>query len=180
MPPAPAAGARGRRTKSRHALGRLGGARLRTWNPGEGVPLARGAPERRRTCASEMSVPLHTPAAKDKLCLALRVLLRPVHMEHLWTATGPTPEALHLRQTGGRPLSGTARLLVLAAFDLWNHDGHADFGELVHRLGIEHFVPLLSLALAVKLDAVQLDEGDAIDEWLAEYDPEARVRPIRH
>ncbi len=121
-------------------------------------------------------------AAKDKLCLAIRVLLRPVHMEHLWTATGPTPEAMHLRQTGGRSLSRPARLLVLAAFDLWNQDGHVDFGELVYRLEIEHFVPLLSLTLAVKLNAVPLDEddADAIDEWLAEYDPEARVHPIRH
>jgi hypothetical protein len=39
--------------------------------------------------------------AKDKLCLAIRVPLRPVH---------------------------------LAAFDLWDREGHALFGEMLHAL----------------------------------------------
>jgi hypothetical protein len=82
---------------------------------------------------------------------------------------------MHLRQTGGRPLSGTARLLILAAFDLWDQRGHALLGEMLELLDADHMERLFGLVLAVKKH-----DPEALDEWLGVHDPGARVRPIRN
>jgi len=63
----------------------------------------------------------------------------------------------------------------LAAFDLWDQEGHALLGEVLHILDADHLDRLFGLALAVKME-----DDEIMNEWLAQYDPEARVRPIRH
>jgi hypothetical protein len=54
--------------------------------------------------------------------------------------------------------------LVLAAFDLWDQQGHVSLGEVIDRLTIDHLDQLFALVLAVKT------QGDKpLDEWLARY-----------
>jgi hypothetical protein len=99
-----------------------------------------------------------------KLSRAIQLFLRVEQLEHLWSDNGPTSDALYARRALGRPLSGNARLLLLAVFDVWDRKGGANFGELVDRLTIDHLNRLFALALAAKAH----DDG-AIDAWLARY-----------
>jgi hypothetical protein len=54
--------------------------------------------------------------------------------------------------------------LVLAAFDVWDQQGHARFGEVIDRLTIDHLDRLFALVLAVKTQ-----DDKPLDEWLARY-----------
>jgi hypothetical protein len=111
---------------------------------------------------------------QEELCLALRALLRPLHLEHLWTAAGPTQEAMHIRRTLGHPLNGAARVLVLAAFDVWDQKGGALFGEIIHLLEVEHLVRLFALAIAVKAD-----DDETLNHWLEQHHPGVTPRHTR-
>ena len=91
-------------------------------------------------------------------------------MDHFWTLEGPTPEASHARRALGRPLSGSRRLVLLAAFDLWDQKGLVDFGALIDQLALDELDRLLSLALAVKAE-----DDRALDQWLVRYDADNRI-----
>ncbi len=100
-----------------------------------------------------------------KLARAIQILLRPARLEHLWSDDGPTAEALYARRALGRPLSGEARILVLAAFDVWDQKGMAYFGELLEQLPLDQVTRVLTLAVAVKAG-----DEKALDDWLARHD----------
>lgn len=96
-------------------------------------------------------------------CAVAYVLLDSLHMGHLWSVEGPTEEACRLLKRRGGPLSSGEGLVLLAAFDLWNGEGRADFSELLYRLDDTRLHLLGSLLIA-------LGSGSAgVDRWLAEH-----------
>lgn len=52
----------------------------------------------------------------------------------LWGASGPSDEAVRLLEADGGYLSSGERLLLKAAFDLWNGQGHCRVDELLDTL----------------------------------------------
>ena len=52
----------------------------------------------------------------------------------LWGAEGPTHKACELLRADGGYLSSGERLLLKAAFDLWNGQGHCRVDELLDTL----------------------------------------------
>jgi hypothetical protein len=99
---------------------------------------------------------------------ACRALLATVRLDRLWTADGPTHEALELLEADGRPLSAAERVMFLAAWGFWNGSGGVTIVEVVERLDCEPAEALCFLMMASKYDA------DAVDDWLAEHErPEA-------
>jgi hypothetical protein len=99
-----------------------------------------------------------------KLCQAIQLLLRHERLEHLWCDQGPTSEAVYARRVLGRTLTGNARLLLLAAFDIWDHEGHTSFGAMIGHLPNDQLQRVFALALAIKTD-----DDSALDEWLVRY-----------
>lgn len=68
-------------------------------------------------------------------CAAVQRLLAAHHgLTGLWTATGPTDFAVELLEAGGGYLSSGERLLLRAAFDLWNGHGKVTVDELLSTL----------------------------------------------
>jgi hypothetical protein len=93
-------------------------------------------------------------------CEAILVLLASLRLERLWTMKGPTDEACELLEQRGGYLSSGERLLLFVAFDMWNGDGHADFGRLLYSLDGERqtMVGLFLIAMA--------QGSHAIDQWI--------------
>jgi hypothetical protein len=79
----------------------------------------------------------------------------------MWTASGPTDEAIALFEAGGGPLSSGERVVLLSAWAFWNSAEKATLADVVYRLDDKnlHAVATLMLALA--------HGGPAIDEWIA-------------
>ena len=98
-----------------------------------------------------------------QICEAVRVLLRSIRLEHLWTDFGPTDEALKLLEDRGSPLSHGEAVMVLTAFDFWNGDGKVEFRELLTVLDRERLALVASLMLASS------EGSDAVDRWMAQY-----------
>lgn len=73
-------------------------------------------------------------ASEKQQCAVIRTLLASVHLERLWTATGPTKEAITLLEAKGGYLSSGERLVLLVAFDVWNGHGNAEVGDLLATL----------------------------------------------
>jgi len=96
-----------------------------------------------------------------QLAHACRVLLAHVGLARLWTARGPTPEAVALRDVNGAPLSPRDRAVFLAAWAFWNGSGGITLAELLDRLDVGPAEALCFLVMASKYDA------DAVDDWLA-------------
>lgn len=61
----------------------------------------------------------------------IRGLLARVHIEHLWTAEGPTEEAVGLLRDKGGPMSHGQTVMLQVAFDLWNGGGKAMLDDLI-------------------------------------------------
>ncbi len=80
-----------------------------------------------------------------------------------WTATGPTPAALELLEHDGGPLSSGERVLLLAAFALWNGDRKLALADVVEHLDGEPVETMCSLIVAMKRGAA------AVDEWITEH-----------
>lgn len=95
-----------------------------------------------------------------QMCEALQALLESVSLDHLWTLDGPTRAALKYRDANGGPLSSGERILLLAAFDLWNGTGNLKFGEVPGPLDPRRARKLLSLLSAITCGS------DAVDQWL--------------
>jgi hypothetical protein len=95
-----------------------------------------------------------------QLSRALMLLLRSVpRLADLWTEQGPTPVALALRDAKGGSLSSGERILLLAAFDLWDRSGGATVNDLL-QLEPGRRQALCSLVIA-------LGHGsDTVDSWL--------------
>jgi len=83
----------------------------------------------------------------------------------MWTDGGPTETAIALMEANGGPLSSGERIVLLAAWAVWNgHDG-ARFADVVYRLDGRNLVALGTLLIAVA------SSGAAIDTWLEKMDP---------
>lgn len=96
----------------------------------------------------------------QQICACIRVLLHSARLEQLWTATGPTDEALALLRDKGGYLSSGERLMLFVAFDFWNGQGNAEFGKLINVLDADKLGLVCSLAIAVA-------EGEeAVAFWL--------------
>lgn len=96
-----------------------------------------------------------------------RALCADVGLGGLWTDDGPTDRAMELRDAGGGPLSTGERIMVLAAWDVWNSDGNVRLSDVVHRLDDHRLATIASLLLAV------MGGSNAIDAWLAERERRA-------
>lgn len=99
-------------------------------------------------------------------CQAIRVLLSSLGLERMWTTTGPTDEACELLEQKGGYLSSGERLLLFVAFDMWNGDGHADFGKLLYSLdgARQRLVGELLVAMSA-------ETNQTIDAWIARHHP---------
>lgn len=101
-----------------------------------------------------------------------RVLLEQLYVKGLWTDDGPTETAFsHLEQDGG-PLSRGERVLLLAAFAIWNGNEKLPFGDIFH-LDDDRLAALASLLMAFSRGST------AIDAWLLERDGRQTVRALR-
>src|SRR6185437_2739583 len=93
-------------------------------------------------------------------CEVLQTLLESVRLDHLWTSNGPTDAALRYRDANGGPLPSGERIMLLAAFDLWNDTGGLKFAEVPGPLDPQRAQKLLSLLSAMTYGS------DAVDRWL--------------
>jgi hypothetical protein len=96
-----------------------------------------------------------------QLARVCRALCADVGLAHLWTDDGPSDEAIGLRDAGGGPLSSGERIMVLAAWDVWNSHGSTNLGDVVHRLDGRRLATIGTLLVAVA------GGMHAIDAWLA-------------
>lgn len=100
--------------------------------------------------------------------LVIRTLLRPAHLDYLWTEAGPTHRARQIFQQYGATLSAPEWLLVQIAFELWDGVRHINLGR-IDTLDLEVTRVVCTLLIAIK-------EGpDAIDAWL-DHEREQRER----
>ena len=96
--------------------------------------------------------------SEKQQCNAIQKLLRPLHLDYLWTESGPTPQAC--KYLKGNPLSSGEDILLRAAFDLWNGAGKVTLWDLQGKLDQKHAEHLLSLVIAIGRGS------DAVDQWL--------------
>lgn len=99
-------------------------------------------------------------------CRAIAALLEASalpRLRGLWTATGPTSEAVELVEAGGGPLSSGEAMMVRAAFDFWNGQGGATLDGLLHVLDPRRAGLVCGLVLAVH------EGGEAVERWTAEH-----------
>ena len=96
-------------------------------------------------------------------CAAIRALLAPIRLAHLWSECGPTDEALKVLEQRGGALSRGEALMVFAAFDFWNGHGKTQLGDLLAVLDTAHMERLASLLIAVSNGAAD------VDRWLVDH-----------
>lgn len=94
---------------------------------------------------------------------AIRALLSTARLGHLWTSSGPTPQASQWLAQDGGPLSSGERVLLLTAWTLWNGEGGIGLGDIVDFLDRERTGALCLLVLAIQ------DGPAAVDEWLEDH-----------
>jgi hypothetical protein len=82
----------------------------------------------------------------------------------MWTGTGPSAEAKQLLASDGGALSGGERIVLLAAWAVWNGDGAIPLGEVISRLDGRAL-----RAMGALLMAIASGEG-AIERWLVEHE----------
>ena len=103
--------------------------------------------------------------SEAQLASVCRALCERVRLDGMWTDGGPTETAIALMEANGGPLSSGERIVLLAAWAVWNgHDG-ARFADVVYRLDGRNLVALGTLLIAVA------SSGAAIDTWLEKMDP---------
>ena len=106
--------------------------------------------------------------SEAQLARVCQALCADVGLARLWTEDGPSDEAVELRDAGGGPLSSGERIMVLAAWDVWNSHGATNLGDVMHRLDGHRLATLGSLLLAVAGGMY------AVDEWLRKRERERR------
>ena len=99
----------------------------------------------------------------QQLARACRALLATARLERLWGDEGPTPHPSELLATNGGALSSGERVMLLAAWALWNGSGGVTLAEMLERLDVDTAEALCFLILASKYG------GDAVDDWIAEH-----------
>ncbi len=99
---------------------------------------------------------------------AIRLLLARLGIEGLWSETGPTTNALRLRDERDAPLSADKRTLLLAAWSLWSPAAlGVALRDVVHGLDRGSCLALCSLIVACTSGT------DAIDAWIEAAEPAA-------
>ena len=97
-------------------------------------------------------------------CQAIRILLKSLNLDYLWTDKGPTPKALFWLE--GSPLSLGEQVMLRCAFDFWNGEGKVTlYRDLLGVLDSARLEKVLTLALAVN------SGGEAVDRWIAHERP---------
>ncbi len=103
--------------------------------------------------------------SEAQLARVCRALCERVRLDGMWTDAGPTETAIALMEANGGPLSSGERIVLLAAWAVWNgHDG-ARFADVIYRLDGRNLVALGTLLVAVA------SSGAAIDTWLEKMEP---------
>ena len=103
--------------------------------------------------------------SEAQLARVCRALCERVRLDGMWTDAGPTETAIALMESNGGPLSSGERIVLLAAWAVWNsHDG-ARFADVIYRLDGRNLVAIGTLLIAVA------SSGAAIDTWLEKMDP---------
>ncbi len=98
--------------------------------------------------------------SEAQLARVCRALCERVRLDGMWTDAGPTETAIALMESNGGPLSSGERIVLLAAWAVWNgHDG-ARFADVIYRLDGRNLVAIGTLLIAVA------SSGAAIDTWL--------------
>jgi hypothetical protein len=98
--------------------------------------------------------------SEAQLARACQALCEGVRLEGMWTDAGPSETAIALMEADGGPLSSGERIVLLAAWAVWNgHDG-ARFADVIYRLDGRNLVALGTLLVAMA------GGGAAIDAWL--------------
>jgi hypothetical protein len=97
---------------------------------------------------------------EQQQCVAIRALLRRVHLESLWAETGPTVRASELLMDGGGPMSHGEAVMLRIAFDLWNGGGKATVDDLLSVLDGGNLAAVGSLL--IELSNARPD----IDKWV--------------
>lgn len=97
----------------------------------------------------------------EQLARTCRALCSLAGLGSLWTLEGPSPRAMALLEADGGPLSSGERVVVLAAWNIWNGSGNVSLSDVVHRLDDRCLAALGSLLVAIA------GGGSAIDRWLA-------------
>ena len=105
-------------------------------------------------------------------CDAVRVLLGSVKLEPLWTAAGPTDEALKLLEQRGGAMSHGEQLMLLVAFDFWNGKGKAELSELLSVLDGDRMRLVASLMIATA------EGSEAVDRWLTKHRAPRALRSV--
>jgi len=77
-----------------------------------------------------------------QLAQVCKALLGRVRKSGLWENSGPTEEACELLAQNGGYLSSGERVMLLAAFALWNGAGKLPLGDVVATLDGEHLAAL--------------------------------------
>ena len=101
-----------------------------------------------------------------------RVLLEKLYVKGLWTDEGPTETALSHLEQNGAPLSRGERVLLLAAFAIWNVNEKLPFAD-VFKLDDDRLAALASLLLACSRGS------SAVDAWICEQDGDSKIRSLR-
>ena len=106
-------------------------------------------------------------AQQARVC---RALCERARLDGMWTEAGPTQAAIALLDVNGGPLSSGERIVLLAAWAVWNSDDGCRFADVLYRLDGPNLRALGTLMLAVA------DGGQAIDEWIEMMGDGGRVR----
>jgi len=86
----------------------------------------------------------------------------------MWTAEGPTDEAIALFEAGGGPLSSGERIMLMVAWAFWNGAEQSKLADVIHRLDETNLHAISTLMLALAHGA------EHVDAWITEMERAAR------
>lgn len=94
----------------------------------------------------------------------IREVLSAANLAGLWTAQGPSPEALRIRDDASRADAAT-RTWVLLAFDLYSGTGNLSVNQLFDTLGERELITAISFLMrfAIGREGVQAIASDSDD-----------------
>lgn len=87
-------------------------------------------------------------AVKNRNAIIFGVLEVP-KLQHLWTAEGPTPQALRIRDTASANVEPAVLTWVLLAFDLFNATGELTLNRMFDTLDRDHLAIAFTLLIRV-------------------------------
>lgn len=94
----------------------------------------------------------------DRVC---QLLLGRMNLVSLWTAHGPSDQAIQYLEEGS-PLSSGEHLMLLVCFDLFNDTGKATIGRILNVFDESHV-----RALADFMRVIRVSDPRALDGWIA-------------